>query len=423
MIGLIGLSHQTALVEIREQLVISPDTVTDLFNFLKTKSSITGLFALTTCNRTELYFETNQTTISEVEILEQAKSELLSYYSTSDDVRKYLFSYSGIEVTQHLFLVATGLDSMVLGEYQIVSQLKEAYQHMNKLNLLGPILKRMVQKAFETGKVVRSQTAINKGFVSVSSAAVYMTGKRLGNFENIKALTVGAGETGTIVVQNLIKKQCSNITIANRTLKKAQNLANKTNCHAISLDAISAQLETVDIALYTTGSKEFLLTKERLDPIMRNRNYKPLLIIDLCIPRNVDHKVGELNGVSLIDLDQLEEMVNANFEMRKGEKSKAEKIIDTAVNDFENWLGVRRLKEAINSITSSFKEVNNTEAKNYHKVKSNEEVQQHINNFGDHLSSKYSRMFIKQLREITNEGRDPEKVKIVSELFNFNSKS
>ncbi|MBN2167423.1 MAG: glutamyl-tRNA reductase [Marinilabiliaceae bacterium] len=420
MIGLIGLSHQTAMVEVREKLVISPELVSDLFIYLKEVSPITGIFALTTCNRTELYFEASPTKETEASVLEMVKIAFLRFFSSGDEVHKYIFAFSGLETAKHLFRVATGLESMILGEYQIVSQLKEAYVNMEKLGVIGPLLKRMIQKAFETGKLVRTNTNINKGFVSVSSAAVAMIGKRLGAFYNIKALSVGAGETGTIVVQNLVKKECKNVFVSNRTFQKAINLADKTNSIAIEFDNIISNLETVDVVLYSTGSKEVLLSKDLLYPVMQARNSKPLLIIDLCIPRNVDPKVSDLDGVTLIDLDHLEEVVNANFEMRKSEVGKAEEIIDKSVVDFEEWIGIRRLKCAINSITSTFKEVNSEEIGNYKKVKGNQTVKKHIAEYGDHLSAKFTRMLIKQLRDITNEGRDPEKVKIVSDLFNFN---
>lgn len=419
MVGLIGLSHQTAMVEIREKLVISPESVADLYEYLKEVCPITGIFAISTCNRTELYFEARHSNESEATVIKMVESAFLRYFSKGDELHKYLYTFTGLETAKHLFRVATGLDSMLLGEYQIVSQLKEAYAKMEELNLLGPVLTRMIQKAFETGKVVRTDTDINKGFVSVSSAAVSMIGKRLGAYSKLSALSVGAGETGTIVVQNLVKKQCENITIANRTLQKASNLADKINGKSIGLDDISTQLEKVDVVLYSTGSKDVLLSKEMLVPIMRNRNEKPLLVIDLCIPRNVDPSVSEFPGVSLVDLDHLEDVVNANFELRKGEISKAEAIIEKSVTEFEEWMGVRRLRCAISSITSTFKDVNSEESGNYKKVKSDEETQKHIAEYGNHLSSKFTRMLIKQLREITNEGRDPDKVKIVSELFNF----
>ena len=423
MVGLIGLSHQTAMVEIREKLVISPESVSDLFNYLKGFCPITGIFAISTCNRTELYFEARREKNSEATVLKMVESAFLRYFSTDNNLNKYLYSSTGVAAAKHLFRVATGLDSLILGEYQIVSQLKEAYARMEELNLLGPVLTRMVQKAFETGKDVRTNTNINKGFVSVSSAAVKMINKRLGPFSNISALTVGAGETGTIVVQNLVKKECKNITIANRTKQKADNLADKINGAGIGLEDVPTQLEKSDVALYTTGSTQVLLSKEMLEPIMRNRNNKPLLLIDLCIPRNIDPEVCKVPGVTLIDLDHLEEAVNANFEMRKGEINKAEAIIDKSVAEFEEWLGVRRLKGAISSITSTFKDVNFEESVNYKKVKSDEKVQKHIAEYGDHLSAKFTRMLIKQLREVTNEGRDPEKIKIVNELFNFSIKN
>jgi glutamyl-tRNA reductase len=281
----------------------------------------------------------------------------------------------------------------------------------------------MIQKAFETGKEVRTKTSINRGFVSVSSAAVDLTGKKLGCFSHIKALSVGAGETGTIVVQNLAKKSCTNITIANRTHQKAINLASNTNSQAIEFSEITSELAKVDVVFYSTGSQQTLLSSEMMEPVMRERNNKPLLVVDLCMPRNVDSEIASIPGITLVDLDHLQKVVNTNFDKRKAELSHAEAIIEKAVSEFDEWMGVRRLKCAISSITEKLKDVNLEEATNYKKVKSNEETQKHIAEYGDHLSAKFTRMLIKQLRQITNEGKDPEKVKVVSELFNFSLKN
>ncbi len=422
MVGLIGISHQTALLEIREQLVITKEEITGLYEYLNQKCDVEGIMALSTCNRTELYFETNSSDVSDQSaFVDDVTNAYIAYFKKDDSVKKYLYTHKGLECARHLFRVAAGLDSLILGEYQIVSQLKEAFSWVDKTAMVGPEITRMVHKAFEAGKLVRTKTALNKGAVSVSSAAVELAGNKLQGFPNVKALTVGAGETGTIVALNLSKKGCVNNWISNRTLGKAEQLADRVHGVAFPFDDYVEQLSVVDMVTYTTGASRALLTKDMLVDIMKKRNNKPLMVLDLCSPRNVEPGAGELEGVCVYDLDHLEEVVKANFEKRKGKLKEAEAIIEEVLAEFDDWLNIRRMSSAISAITSTFKGVHSLEAKNYKKVKDDDDASKKINEYGDHLSAKITRMLIKQMKNVTNEGRDTEKVKLLEEFFNFNS--
>ncbi|MBR8538170.1 glutamyl-tRNA reductase [Carboxylicivirga sediminis] len=422
MVGLIGISHQTALLEIREQLVITKEEVTGLYEYLNQKCDVDGIMALSTCNRTELYYETDCSKVEDMdEYVKSVTDAYIAYFKKNETIKKYLYSHVGLNCARHLFRVATGLDSLILGEYQIVSQLKEAFSWVDNTAMVGPELTRMVHKAFEAGKLVRTKTALNKGAVSVSSAAVELASNKLNGFPNVKALTVGAGETGTIVALNLSKKGCVNNWITNRTLGKAEQLADRVQGVAFPFESHIEQLLAVDVVTYATGSSRTLLTKEVLADVMQKRDNKPLLVLDLCSPRNVDADAGKLEGVTVYDLDHMEEVVKANFEKRKGKLQEAEEIIEEVLAEFDDWLNVRRMSSAISAITSTFKDVNSLEARNYKKVKDDVEASQKINEYGEHLSAKLTRMLIKQMKMVTNEGRDSEKVKILEEFFNFNS--
>ncbi|WP_430810582.1 MULTISPECIES: glutamyl-tRNA reductase [unclassified Carboxylicivirga] len=420
MVGLIGISHQTALLEIREQLVITREEITGLYEYLNRKCEVEGIMALSTCNRTELYFEAKPGKDDAAnDYVDRIISAYIAYFKKDESVRKYLYTHTGIDCARHLFRVATGLDSLILGEYQIVSQLKEAFSWVDNTAMVGPELTRMVHKAFEAGKAVRTQTALNKGAVSVSSAAVELAANKLCEFPNVKALTVGAGETGTIVALNLSKKGCVNNWVTNRTLGKAEQLADRVQGVAFPFDTYLEQLEVVDIVTYTTASSRVLLSKETLSVVMQKRGGRPLMILDLCSPRNVEAAVSQLEGVTLYDLDHLEDVVKANFEKRKGKLKEAEAIIEDVLAEFDDWLNVRRMRSAISAITDTLKDVNTLEARNYKKVKDDDEVAQKINEYGEHLSAKLTRMLIKQMKTVTNEGRDSEKVKLLQEFFNF----
>ena len=319
MVGLIGISHQTALLEIREQLVITKEEIPSLYECLNRQCDITGIMALSTCNRTELYFEAENSSVKDLNsFVEKVIEAYLTYFKKPESLKKYLYTHSNLEAARHLFRVTTGLDSLILGEYQIVSQIKEAFSWVDNTAMIGPELTRMVHKAFETGKEVRTRTSINKGAVSVSSAAVELIGKKLGCYSRIKALTVGAGETGTIVAINLSKKGCNHNWVTNRTHDKAVQLADRVKGEAITFEKYTETLKDVNIVTYTTGSPRALLTKTMAEKVMVDRQGQPLMIMDLSNPRNVESSVGEIEGITLFDLDHLEDVVKANFEKRKG---------------------------------------------------------------------------------------------------------
>ncbi len=421
MVGLIGISHQTALLEIREQLVISKEEIPGLYEYLNRQCDITGIFALSTCNRTELYFEADSSQVqNSKDFIDTICNAYVAYFKKPDSIKQYLYTNTGVKTARHLFRVSTGLDSLILGEYQIVSQIKEAFSWVDNTAMIGPELTRMVHKAFEAGKEVRTRTSINKGAVSVSSAAVELVGKKLGCFSNIKSLTIGSGETGTIVALNLSKKGCVDNWVTNRTHDKAIQLADRVNGKAIDFSNFTQELQHVDIVTFTTGSPRALLTKDIAEEVMAQRNHQALMVLDLCNPRNVEPSVADVEGITLFDLDHMEEVVKTNFEMRKGKLAEAEAIISEILDEFESWLNMRLMSSAISSITSTFKNIHTNEAQNYKKVK-DEEGAKKISEYGDHLSAKFTRMIIKQIRDVTNEGRDPEKVKMIEEFFNFSS--
>jgi glutamyl-tRNA reductase len=418
MVGIIGISHQTALLEVREQLVISKEEVPGLYEYLNQQCHVIGVLALSTCNRTELYFETHQHNDSEeAAFMNRITEAYIAYFKKDESIKKHLYRYRGLDCARHLFKVATGLDSLILGEYQIVSQIKEAFSWVENTAMIGPELTRMVHKAFEAGKQVRTQTAISRGAVSVSSAAVEMAGKKLGCLKHVKTLTIGAGETGSIVALNFSKRGCTENWISNRTNDKAEQLAKRINGKAIAFDQCTDQLTKVDIAIYATGSQRALLTRAEAETMMAKRNHQPLMVMDLCNPRNVDPEVGTIEGITLFDLDHMEEVVKANFNKRKKILTEADVIINKVVEEFDDWLNMRRMRSAINQITSTFQDIHKAEALNYKKQDDDDSIKA----YGDHLSAKFTRMMIKQIRQITNEGRDPEKVKIIEEFFNFSS--
>ncbi len=420
MVGLIGISHQTARIEIREQLVFTQEDITGIYEHLYQKCGIEGILVLSTCNRTEIYFELSSVYIENTEkFVEKVCNTFIAYIDQTEDLKQYLYSYSGNDCARHLFRVASGLEALILGEYQIVAQLKDAFAKVDKTAMIGPILTRMVHKAFKASKMVRTHTALNTGAVSVSSAAVELVSQKLPHFPDIQTLTVGAGETGSIVASNLNKKGCTRQLITSRTYDHAKQLATTHEALALPFENYLQNIQDTDVIFFTTASKDILLSKSTLAPIMKTRSDKPLMLVDLSNPRNVSTDVNEIEGVTLYDLDHMEEVVHANFEKRKGELGQAEKLIEEVVEEFDDWMNMRRMRATINTLTATFKRVHAHEVKNYKNKHADNIDNQLIEEYGTHLNTKLTRMIIKQMKNFTQEGREADKVRFLEEFFTF----
>ena len=355
MIGLISINYKHAPVEIREQFDFSDDQKSAFHNILKSNYNVEGLMILSTCNRTEIYFEYENHIGQEDKLMHAVLKALVDFKCFNDSLSPYLVKKTNKDVVEHIFRVIAGLESMIVGEYQIVEQLKDAFSFAEKKKMLGPIINRMVQKAFETGKFIRTHTNIDKGAMSVSYAAVEKVVQKF-DILKIKTLCVGAGETGALSVQYLNKKGCKDIAITNRTFSKSEELANQFNINTIQFDELKTSLEVVDVAIFSTSSKESLLNVNEVKKIISNRE-KEILFIDLCVPRNLPKEIGEIKRVNLINIDGLKDIVNTNYNKRKMEVVKAESFIAEFLMDFEDWASFRQLRPSILSLKNQFDEL------------------------------------------------------------------
>lgn len=412
MIGLIGINHKTAPLEIRERFVFNESDIVDLAKLYQQKEGFEGLYVLSTCNRTELYF-----VFQSVELFPSNKeliNDLATFKNYTGSLESYIFAYSNEDAIKHMFQVASGLDSMILGEYQIVGQMKDAYFIARNNDFLGPTLIRMFHKSLETGKKIRTYTEVSRGSLSVSYAAVKIVEDMLGELESKKVLVIGAGKTGQIAIKHFQKKGCSNLTIANRTLEKAVILAHETNSKFIELSNMAHILYEQDIILISTSSEQALITKNMVEKAMKTNNKESLILIDLSVPRNVEPGIDEIPGVVLIDMDRLQKIVEKSQESRIAEIENARLYIDKGVVEFKEWLGFRELMPAISALSENFKAIHQTEielflSKNNNKVKPEQ--------FGEHITKKYIQMVIKQLKDATNNGQNPELVPLVNKIF------
>ncbi len=416
MIGLIGISYKTSTIEVREQFSLAQEEIIPFSELLQKETGISDLVVLSTCNRTEIYFSQNK-----YNFLLAAKmvyKTLKHYKGVEEKYWHSFYSHSNSDAVRHLFEVASGIHSMIIGEDQIIGQIKEAYVFCTESALTDAVLMRLFQKSFEASKRVRTETKIKMGSTSVSSAAVQLCSNLCEDFSDKSVLLIGAGETGSLVLQSLAKKGVHKVYVTNRTEQKAENLAQKFNCTSFPFERMESHLLIFDILIVATGSTVPLITENMVEQSILKRNKKEQIYIDISVPRNIEEKVEELEGVKLFTIDNLQAVVNTNMEKRKGSVSGANKIIEEIVEEFSEWLASRSLRPAIKAITYNMSKISKEEMSGYNKVNS-EEMQMAINQFSKHLSQKYTRLFIKNLKEMTANGRNTESLEIVSELFSI----
>ena len=419
MIGLIGVCYKTAPVEIREQFAVAKNEINAFAEFLQTETGICDLVVLSTCNRTEIYFSQD---IFEFETAALKVYRSLKHFKGVQEKRWHLFySHKNEAAVQHLFRVASGLQSMVIGEDQIISQLKEAYDHCTEAALTDAILMRLFQKSFETSKRVRTETEIKMGATSISSAAVQKCYATFDFLPDQRILLIGAGETGNLVLQSLHKNKVHRIAVSNRTAEKAANLAAKYHCTVLPFEQMPAHLYLYDIVIIATGSKTPLINREMLELSVQKRQGKFQMMIDISVPRNIDAEVTDLSNLQLFTIDDLEEVVSTSIEKRLGNVDAANEIIDESVAEFSEWWASRSLRPAIKNITNHLSEITQTEVLNYQKAKTSE-MQEAIDEFSKHITQKFTRMFITNLKEMTSNGKNIESLKFVNDLFNLSEK-
>lgn len=416
MIGLIGISHKTSPLEIREKFAVAQDEIVPFSEMLQKETDISDIVVLSTCNRTEIYFSQNKYDFHLAaklvyKTLKQFKGIQEKYWHT-------FYSYTKSDAVRHLFEVASGVDSMIIGEDQIIGQIKDAYVFCTEEALTDAVLMRLFQKSFETSKRVRSETEIKMGNASISSAAVQKCITLFEKLSDKRVLLIGAGETGSLVLQNLHKNGVYRIALTNRTQEKAEKLAKKHKCTPLPFEHMPSHLYLYDIVIVATGSKIPLVTTEMAREAAERREGRKQVYIDISVPRNIETDIGKLGNVNLYTIDDLDKIVNTTMKKRKGCIDSATQIIDDMVTDFDEWMASRSLRPAIKAITYNMQKVTKEELSGYNKVNS-EDMQLAIRDFSKHLTQKYTRMFIKNLKELTANGKNTEALDIVNELFSI----
>ena len=332
-IVLLGVNHKTTPLEIREKLALSSGYEEPL-RALRQLEAVGEYYLLSTCNRVEVLFTCQNVEVARAQVLDQLFAGAVS----NEELDRHVYQHFDEAAVEHLFLVAASLDSMIVGEAQILGQLKEAYRHAAKSGCTGFLLNKLMHKAFSVAKRVRTETRIGASAVSISYAAVELARKIFGDLADKRVLLIGAGEMAELAAEHLVGQGVAEVVVANRTLERAVNLARCYNGRAVGLEEILGELQRVDIIISSTGSPDLILRKEEVRSVMRERRNRPLFFIDIAVPRDLDPGINDLGNVYLYDIDDLHSVVEMNRTERDREAVKAQRIVDEERMKFSRWL-------------------------------------------------------------------------------------
>jgi len=346
-----GVNFKTAPVEDRELLACSRDDAYYLLPPLKTIDGIKELMLLSTCNRVEVYGVAEN-----YEAIGKLVLELIRLKGADVKIRKNSFFLEGDKAVAHVFRAASGLESMVVGETQIVSQFKEAYRIAKELGCTGKVLNRLYEKALRTAKRVRTETGIGRNAISVSYVAVELAKRIFGNLADVKVLLVGAGEMAELSAKYL-KKLKAHLFITNRTYERAVELAKDLEGNVLRFEDLADYLQDFDIVIVSTGSKNYIIDHQMVKKAIKKRGYKPIFFIDISVPRNVDPAISEIDEVFLYDIDDLQDVAEKNLKERLKEKEKGEIIVWDEVGKFMKWLQVLEVEDIIIRIRNSWSSI------------------------------------------------------------------
>jgi len=422
----LGINHKTAPLDLRERLAFTPQTLPEALVSLRKLDNVLEASILSTCNRTELYCVTSDCVTSDAnDSSGNASSDKNSIENNTNfhqTLTNWLSQFHGVELSQiqqhlyhhsheatirHAMEVASGLDSMILGEPQIAGQMKDAYAVANKHGTIGQLLGQLFQRAFSVSKQVRTDTDIGSSPVSVAFAAVSLAKQIFGDLKQTTVLLVGAGETIELTARHLHSQGVKKIIIANRSVERAQKLADEFGGEAISLQHISEHLHRSDIVISSTASPLPIIGKGTVERALKERKHQPIFMVDLAVPRDVEPEVNQLDDVYLYSVDDLQSVIEENMENRQQAAQQAHKIIDTQVSHFLEW---QRSLDAVDVIAQIRQHTQNISEEVLNKAKkqlaTGQDVEQVLDFLAHTLTNKFLHQPSTQLRQASKENRN-----------------
>lgn len=356
---LVGLSHNTAPVEIRERLSFSGEQLTAGISRLRAHEEILECVILSTCNRVEVY-----TTVEKPELGVARVKDFLHACQPDislERITQHLYTHKNEGVVRHLFRVASSLDSMVVGETQILGQVKDAFDCALLNKTTGVVLNKLFKKSIFTAKRVRTETRIGESAVSISFAAVELAKKIFSNLRSKTGMLIGAGEMGELAAQNLVNSGIKEIVVSNRNYDRALDLARSYNGRAARFEDFLQEMVNVDVVICSTGAPNYVIRFEDIQDIIHRRKNRPLFFIDISVPRNIDPEINKIGNVFLYDIDDLQAVVETNLKARKEEAEKGEKIVAEEVGKFTQWFKSLEVVPTIIALKDKVEEIRRKE--------------------------------------------------------------
>lgn len=411
----ISINHKTAPVEVREAVYLNNEEIKNLTSSIKNSLFSEGLI-VTTCNRTEIYGIPANQNLSHEEI----QNALLNFKSVSGLKPEHFQYLSSANAIKHLFSVATGIDSLLIGDNQIFKQVKDSFQTAEDLNFTGFLMKRIFDSAVKAGRRAISETGISEGAVTVSYAAVQLIEKIFSNLSKKSALVIGAGETGEIAAKHLKERGIGNLTITNRTYERAERLAEGLSAKILPFGNFKDSLHEFDIVLSATSSDSLILTKADVLAAMKKRNYSSMILMDIAIPRDIDPESKNIDYVFYNDIDSLNIIVQQNLTKRKEEIPKVEKIIEEELNTFLHWFNSLEVAPTIKNLRDYFEAIRLEEIEK-NKNRFSTEDQEKLDIITKRIINKILHHPTVELKKYTESGVNTDeaaqKVSIIRELF------
>ena len=413
----LGINYRSASLDIREKVVFAPENMTKALQSLIKAIDVTEASILSTCNRTEIYLVTPNDADNSIE---KVLDWLASYHKVLPEILlNSCYTYEDENAVRHLMRVASGLDSMILGEPQILGQLKSSYAVAQEAGTVATKLNQLYQQAFFVAKRVRTETAIGQNPVSVAYAGVKLSQQIFSNFKDVHVLLIGAGETIELVAKHLLEKKVGSITVSNRTLRRAEELAEEFGAHAILFSDIPEFLEKADILISSTGSQLPILGKGAVESAIKKRKHKPMFMLDLAVPRDIEPEVANLDDVYLFTIDDLQEVILENMRSREDAADKAKKIIEDGVNEWKKQIKGQDAVAVIRAFRKNIEKTRDIETeKALISLKSGQDPEGVLKNLARSLTNKLMHSPSRKLKEAGEQGRTDD-IRLTNNLFEF----
>ncbi len=367
--NVIGWNFRNTPIEVRDKQALTEIQQLDLGEKISRLFNLGGIVILSTCNRTEFYLVNAEKKLDLI-------IEMLEDYWQLNNLKQSVYTIHNLEALRHLFRVASSLESMVIGEPQILGQLKESFQSFCQARLTGKVLHPLFTRAFSTAKRVRTETSIASNAVSLSYAAVELAKHIFEDLSKQRVMVIGAGEMSELAIRHLMRNGVSELFVTNRTFSSAAQIAEKFKGMAIPFDHLQRYLHEADIIISSTGARQYILSVEMVEESLRKRKAKPMFFIDIALPRDIDPEINKLQGSFCYDIDDLQSVVSENQEERKKQSKKAEEIIDNELSEFELWFKSLSAVPIIRSLRKSFHSIAQYEmAKSFRRMKDMSDVE------------------------------------------------